>query len=41
MNAPPKTRLRKIIEAFLIAINNPDLNNQLENDLILFRNGIT
>ena len=41
MNAPPKTKLRKIIEAFIIAINNPDLNNQLENDLILFRNGIT
>ena len=41
LNAPSKTRPRKIIEAFLIAINKPDLNNQLDNDLILFRNGIT
>lgn len=40
-NAPKNTRLRKTIEAFIIAINKPSLNEQKDNNLLLFRNGIT
>ena len=41
-NAPEKTNLRKNIEASIIAIKKPSLNDQLDsNRLILFRNGVT
>ncbi len=41
-NAPEKTNLRKNIEASIIAIRKPSLNDQLDsNRLILFRNGVT
>ncbi len=41
-NAPKKTALRKNIEASIIAIRNPSLNDQLSsNRLFLFRNGVT
>ena len=42
LNAPEKTRLRKNLEAALIALKRPSLNDQLDsNRLILFRNGVT
>ena len=42
LNAPLNTRLRKNIEASIIAQKKPSLNDQLDsNRLILFRNGIT
>ena len=41
-SAPIKSRERKNLEAFHIAIKKPTLNNQLETkQLNLFRNGIT
>ena len=40
-NAPTNTRIRKAIEAFIIAIRNLSLNEQKENNLTLFRNGVT
>ena len=40
--APVRTRCRKNLEAFYIAIKKPILNEQVKsNTLILFRNGIT
>ncbi len=42
LNAPLNTRLRKNIEASIIAQKKPSLNDQLDsNRLFLFRNGIT
>ena len=42
LNAPENTRLRKNIEASIIALKRPTLNDQLDsNRLILFRNGVT
>ena len=42
MTAPINTRVRKNLEAFIIAIKKPSINDQLEsNNLILFRNGVT
>ena len=41
-NAPENTRLRKNIEASIIALKRPSLNDQLDsNRLILFRNSVT
>ena len=42
MSAPLKSKERKNLEAFQIALKKPTLNNQLETkQLNLFRNGIT
>ena len=42
MNAPIKTRIRKNLEASIIAFKRPSLNDQLDsNKLVLFRNGVT
>ena len=42
MTAPLNTRERKNLEASLIAIHKPSLNNQLDAKILcLFRNGIT
>jgi len=42
MNAPVNTRMRKNLEAAIIALKRPFLNDQLDsNQLILFRNGVT
>ena len=38
---PNNTRMRKTLEAYLIAIKRPPLNDQLYNNLVLFKNGIT
>ena len=41
-NAPEAEKLRKYLEAFLIAINKPSLNRQVKSsELVLFRNGVT
>ena len=39
--APNNTRMRKTLEAYLIAIKRPPLNDQLDNNLFLFKIGIT
>ena len=39
--APDFYKTRKVLEAFYICTKRPTLNDQLENELILFRNGIT
>ena len=42
LNAPGNTRIRKNLEAALIALKRPTLNDQLDSKrLILFRNGVT
>ena len=42
ISAPKNTRTRKNLEAYLIALMKPTLNEQVEsNVLILFRNGVT
>ena len=42
MNAPTNTRARKNLEAALIALKRPSLNDQMDsNQLILFRHGVT
>ena len=42
LSAPKNTRLRKYLEASIIAIKRPKLNEQIEaHKLVLFRNGVT
>ena len=42
MIAPQNTRIRKNLEASLVALHRPSLNNQLETKkLLLFRYGVT
>ena len=42
LNAPLNTRLRKNLEASMIALKKPSLNDQLDsNKLYLFRHGVT
>ena len=42
MDAPTNTRIRKNLEAALIALKRPSLNDQLDsNQLILFRYDVT
>ena len=40
--APKNAHKRKLLEAMIIRLHNPSLNEQLETkSLILFRNGVT
>ena len=42
MTAPSSNRIRKNLEAGLIALKRPSLNEQLDSSVLtLFRNGIT
>ena len=41
MPASKNNKIRKAQEAFYIVLNRPILNEQLENNLLLFRNGVT
>ena len=42
MNASQNTRIRKNLEASIVALKRPDLNNQVESKkLTLFRHGVT
>ena len=42
MSAPKNTRKRKTLEAFIIALKGPSLNEQIDSkNLTLFRNGVT
>ena len=41
LNAPNNKRTRKNIEASVIALKKPSLNDQLDSQRLLFRNGVT
>ena len=41
LQASTNSKIRKAQEAYLIVLNRPVLNEQIDNNLILFRNGIT
>ena len=42
MNAPQNTRVRKNLEASIVALHRPSLNNQMETKkLTLIRYGVT
>ena len=41
MSAPINLKIRKILESYTIKVKRPILNDQLENNLILFKNGVT
>ena len=41
MSAPSNFRLRKTIEAYFIALKGPSINEQEDNELFLFKNGVT